>query len=126
MKMTEILILIAIGLSAGVLSGMFGIGGGVIIVPALVVFLGVTQHQAQGISLSMMLPPIGALAVYNYYQGKQLDKTYLIFALIMAVAFIVGGYFGSKVSLNINQLTLKRLFGGFILLIALRLIFFTK
>lgn len=126
MKMVELIILVIIGIVAGMLSGLFGIGGGVVIVPALVFFLGMTQHQAQGVSLSMMLPPIGILAVYNYYQGKHLDKTYLIYALIMALAFIIGGYLGSKVSLNVNELTLKRVFGVFILFIAIRMIFFSK
>ena len=126
MKMIELIILILIGIAAGVLSGLFGIGGGVIIVPALVFFIGMTQHQAQGVSLSMMLPPIGILAVYNYYQGKQLDKTYMIYALIMAVAFIAGGFLGSKLSLNLNELLLKRAFGVFILFVAIKMIFFSK
>ena len=124
--MNELIVLILIGLAAGTLSGLFGIGGGVIIVPALVFFLGMTQHQAQGVSLSMMLPPIGVLAVYNYYKGAHLDKTYMIYAIIMAFAFILGGFLGSKISLNLNELILKRVFGVFILFVAIRMIFFSK
>ena len=123
MKMTEILILIAIGLAAGVLSGMFGVGGGIIIVPALVFFVGMTQHQAQGTSLGLMLLPIGILAAYNYYNTGNLD---IKAGLIIAVAFVIGGFFGSKLSLSLDQLMLKRIFGVLMLLVAIRLIFFSK
>ena len=73
MAISQILILIAIGLSAGALSGMFGVGGGVIIVPAFVYFLSMTQHEAQGTSLALMLLPIGILAVWNYYKEDKLQ-----------------------------------------------------
>ena len=121
--MTEIVVLIGIGLAAGALSGMFGIGGGVVIVPALVFFLGMTQHQAQGTSIGLMLLPIGILAAFNYYKSGNLD---IKAGLVVALAFVVGGYFGSKLSLSINELTLKRIFGVLMLVIALRMIFFSK
>jgi uncharacterized membrane protein YfcA len=121
--MIEILILIAIGLAAGILSGLFGVGGGIIIVPALVFFVGMTQHQAQGTSLGLMLLPIGILAAYNYYNTGNLD---IKAGLIIALAFVVGGYFGSKISLSLDQLMLKRIFGVLMLLVAIRLIFFSK
>lgn len=121
--MTEIAILIAIGLTAGALSGMFGVGGGIIIVPAFVFFLGMSQHQAQGTSIGLMLLPIGILAAWNYYKAGNLD---IKAGLIVALAFVIGGYFGSKLSLNINALTLKRIFGVLMLVIALRMIFFSK
>jgi len=121
--MTEILILILIGLCAGVLSGLFGVGGGIIIVPALVFFIGMSQHQAQGTSLGLMLLPIGILAAYNYYKTGNLD---IKSGLIIAGAFVLGGYFGSKLSLNISELWLKRIFGVLMLVVALRLIFFSK
>ena len=123
MKMTEIIILILIGLAAGVLSGMFGVGGGIIIVPALVFFVGMSQHQAQGTSLGLMLLPIGILAAYNYYNSGNLD---IKAGLIIALAFVVGGYFGSKLSLSLDQLMLKRIFGVLMLLVAIRMIFFSK
>lgn len=123
MKMTELIILILIGLAAGVLSGLFGVGGGVIIVPALVFFVGMSQHQAQGTSIGLMLLPIGILAAYNYYNTGNLD---IKAGLIIALAFVVGGYFGSKLSLNLDQLMLKRAFGVFMLFVAIRLIFFSK
>tara|TARA_B100000780_G_C21121269_1_gene454239 strand:- start:3419 stop:3793 length:375 start_codon:yes stop_codon:yes gene_type:complete len=122
-KMVEVLILLAIGIAAGTLSGMFGVGGGVIIVPALIFFLGMSQHQAQGTSLGLMLLPIGILAAWNYYKTGNLD---IKAGLLVAAGFVVGGYLGSKLSLSINELTLKRIFGVLMLVIALRIIFFSK
>jgi uncharacterized membrane protein YfcA len=123
MKVTEIIIFIAIGLAAGMLSGMFGVGGGIIIVPALVLFAGMSQHTAQGTSLGLMLFPIGILAAWNYYKDGHLD---IKAGLLIAAAFVIGGYLGSKLSLTINQLTLKRIFGALMLIVAIRLIFFSK
>ncbi|MDR9487461.1 sulfite exporter TauE/SafE family protein [Salibacter sp.] len=123
MKVTEIIIFIAIGLAAGMLSGMFGVGGGIIIVPALVLFAGMSQHTAQGTSLGLMLFPIGILAAWNYYKAGHLD---IKAGLLIAAAFVIGGYLGSKLSLTINQLTLKRIFGALMLIVAIRLIFFSK
>lgn len=121
--MIEILILAIIGISSGILSGMFGVGGGIIIVPALVFFMGMTQHQAQGTSIGLMLLPIGILAAYNYYQTGNLNIKY---GLIIAAAFVVGGYIGSKLSLNIDQALLKKIFGGLLLFVAIKMIFFSK
>ena len=115
-----VLILVLIGISAGVLSGFVGIGGGIIIVPALVLLLGISQHDAQGTSIALMLPPIGILAAYNYYKAGSLNINY---AIIIAIAFIAGAYFGSKLSLSLPQLTVKRIFGVIMLLIAIRMIF---
>ena len=115
-----VLILVLIGISAGVLSGFVGIGGGIIIVPALVLLLGISQHDAQGTSIALMLPPIGILAAYNYYKAGSLNINY---AIIIAIAFIAGAYFGSKLSLSLPQLTVKRIFGAIMLLIAIRMIF---
>ena len=121
--MTQIFILILIGLGAGVLSGMFGIGGGVLIVPALVFFLNMTQHQAQGTSIGLMLLPIGILAAMNYYKSGNLD---IKAGLIIAAAFVIGGFFGSKISLGLDQLTIKRLFGVLLICVAVKMIFFSK
>lgn len=121
--MTEIIILIIIGIAGGVLSGMFGVGGGIIIVPAFVFFLGMSQHEAQGTSLGLMLLPIGILAAYNYYQSGNLD---IKAGLIVAVTFVVGGYFGSKFSLALDQVLLKRIFGILMLFVSVKLIFFSK
>jgi len=123
MKIMDILALVIIGLIAGILSGMFGVGGGIIIVPALVFFLGMTQHSAQGTSLGLMLLPIGILAAWNYYKSGNLNIKY---GLIIAVTFVLGGYIGSKLSLSLDQVLIKRLFGFLMLLVALKLIVFPK
>ena len=119
MEISTLVILVAIGLAAGALSGFVGIGGGIIIVPALVYVLGLTQFEAQGTSLLLMLPPIGILAAMNYYQAGSLNWRY---ALVIAIAFIAGGYFGSKLSLKLDVLLVKLIFGIIMLLVALRMI----
>ena len=117
--MTTILILLATGLVAGLLSGMVGIGGGIVIVPILVYFLGFSQHAAQGTTLAMFLLPIGILGAYNYYNAGYIDiKT----ALITASTFVIGSYFGSKISISLDQQTVKRIFGLIIFIISLRMI----
>lgn len=108
-KMTVpiILLLTFIGLAAGVLSGLVGVGGGIIVVPALVFFLGFSQLQAQGTSLGLLLLPIGILAVINYYHNGHID---IRVVSIMAIAFIIGGWMGSKWALSLPELTVKRIF----------------
>src|SRR3978361_1431437 len=88
-------ILFLIGLCAGMLSGLIGVGGGIIIVPALMYFLGFSQHEAQGTSLGLLLLPIGILAVINYYNKGFIDVRLVG---IMAIAFVIGGWLGSKLS----------------------------
>lgn len=102
-----IFLLILIGLSAGMLSGLIGVGGGIIIVPALMFFVGFTQKQAQGTSLGLLLLPIGILAVINYYNKGLIDVKVV---LIMAIGFLVGGFLGSKIALAISEAALKRIF----------------
>jgi uncharacterized protein len=118
MDTSTILILLAIGLVAGVLGGMIGIGGGIIIIPALVYFLAVDQRMAQGTSLAILLPPIGLLAVMNYYKAGQVN---IKFAAVIAVAFLVGSYFGSKWALQLPVATLKKVFAGLLVLIAAKM-----
>jgi uncharacterized membrane protein YfcA len=120
MSLTTIFILVIIGLMAGVFGGMFGVGGAIIMIPALVYFLGVDQHTAQGTSVAIMLPPIGLFAAYNYYKAGQVNIWY---AVIIAVAFMAGGYFGSLIALKIPENLLKKLFGILLLILALRMIF---
>ena len=124
MSISTLLILVLIGVSAGMVSGMIGVGGGIIIVPALVYGLGLSQFGATGTSLAAMLPPIGILAAYNYYRADALNWK---FAAVIAVAFVMGGYFGSKLTIGfISESTLKKIFGGLMLLGAIKLIFFSK
>lgn len=119
LNMEAIIILLILGMVAGILSGMVGIGGGIVIVPALVYFLGYTQHQAQGTVLFMFLLPIGILGVFNYYNAGHIEfKT----AFIIASTFIVGSYFGSKISIAVDQATLKKVFGAILFLVSLKMI----
>jgi len=120
MNLTTIVILVMIGLMAGVFGGMFGVGGAIIMIPALVYFLGVDQHTAQGTSVAIMLPPIGLFAAYNYYKAGQVNIWY---AVIIAAAFMVGGYFGSMIALKLPENLMKKIFGILLILIALRMIF---
>jgi uncharacterized protein len=108
-KMTAqiVIILVLIGLFAGMLSGLIGVGGGIIIVPALVFFLGFTQHEAQGTSLGLLLLPVGVLAVANYYKQGYVD---IKVVAIMCAAFVIGGWLGSKLSLTLPADTVKKIF----------------
>lgn len=121
--MQTLLILILIGMAAGFLGGMVGIGGGVLIVPALVLILGLSQHKAQGISLAMILFPVGILGVINYYKKGYVDFKY---AGLLAVGFLVGSYVGSKFSLSLPQETVKKVFAVVMILLALKLLFTGK
>jgi uncharacterized protein len=117
--MSTILILLAIGLVAGYLSGLIGIGGGIIIVPVLVYLLAVDQKTAQGTTLFMFMIPIGFMGVYNYYKAGHVDfKT----ALIIAVTFVVGSYFGSKTAIAIDTKMVRQIFAVAIILIGIRML----
>lgn len=122
MTITTIITLIIIGLAAGILSGLIGVGGGIIMVPLFVLFLGLSQHNAQGMSLAVMLPPVTFLAVYNYHKagGGSIDWKV---TLIVSVLFIIGGFLGSKIALQIDQRMLKKVFGVMMLIVAVKLIF---
>jgi uncharacterized protein len=113
-------ILILIGLSAGALGGILGIGGGLILIPGLVLFLGLDQHTAIGTSLAVLLPPIGLFAAYNYYKAGAVNLKY---GLIVAVAFMVGSFFSSKVALMLPELVVRRTFSILLLVISVRMFF---
>ena len=121
MKMTiqTIILLMCIGLTAGILSGLIGIGGGIIMVP-LLLLMGFTQQQAQGTSLAALLPPVTLLAVLNYHKAGFIDWR---FAIIIALVFVVGGYIGSKLAITIDQKVLKKVFAVTLLLIGGFLLF---
>lgn len=118
--MTTIMILLCIGLAAGVLSGLVGVGGGIIIVPALVLFVGMTQVGAQGTSLAVLLLPVGIFAVFNYYKMGYVD---IKSTLIIASTFLIGGLIGSKIAISIDQNLVKKIFGIFLLLVAFKMLF---
>ncbi|MFN5844834.1 MAG: sulfite exporter TauE/SafE family protein [Flavobacteriia bacterium] len=119
MTSSTIVILILIGFFAGILSGFVGIGGGVIIVPALVFFLGLSQHEAQGTSLFVLMMPVVGLAVYNYWRENSINWNY---GFIIALAFVIGGFFGSKISLKLSPSVVKLAFGLIMAYVSLRLI----
>lgn len=120
LTMESIVYLIIIGLAAGILSGLVGVGGGIIMVPLLIYFFGFNQHEAQGTSLAVLAIPVTAIAAYNYYKEGYLDWRY---AGIIALCFIVGGYLGSKFAVTIDQKILKKIFAVILLLVAGKMLF---
>jgi uncharacterized membrane protein YfcA len=118
--MENSILYILLGLAAGALSGLIGIGGGVIIVPALVLLFGMSQHHAQGTTLALLIPPIGILAAWTYYKAGYVDVRVAAF---VALGFVAGSFFGARIATHISETTLERIFGLALLLIALKMIF---
>jgi uncharacterized protein len=114
------MILVIIGLVAGFLSGMMGLGGAIILIPALIFFLSMDQRMAQGTTIAIMLPPIGLFAAYNYYRAGYVNVRY---ALVIAAVFMLGGYLGSKMALNIPVTVLKKVFAVVLAFIAVKMAF---
>ena len=112
---------IALGLAAGLLSGLVGVGGGIIVVPALVLFFGFTQHQAQGTTLAMMVPPIGILAAWAYYSQGHVD---IKAAGLLCAGFVIGGYLGGKAAVTLSTPVLTKAFGGFPPPVSPKMLFF--
>ncbi len=117
--MTHIVFFIVLGLAAGFISGLIGIGGGVIIVPALVFLFGLSQHQAQGTTLALLVPPIGLLGAWTYYKQGYVD---IKIALFICLGFLLGSLFGSKIAIHVSTIALKRIFGAAMLVIAAKMI----
>ncbi len=115
----NIVLLLGVGLTAGILSGLLGIGGGILIVPCLVFVFGLSQHMAQGTTLALMVPPIGLLAAWTYYKQGYVDVKV---AALICVGFFFGGLLGAKVATLVNAALLKKLFGALMLVVALRMI----
>ncbi len=111
---------VILGLMAGALSGLIGVGGGVIIVPALVFLFGLSQHEAQGTTLALLVPPIGLLAAWTYWQEGYVN---LHIAVLICSGFFVGGLLGAKLANYLSNLALERVFGVAMLFIALKMIF---
>jgi hypothetical protein len=120
MTVTHVLILILIGLVAGIFSGSLGVGGAIVVIPSLIFFMGLSQHQAQGTSLAFMIPPVTLLAVVNYWKQGYVNWKY---ALILAVMFFIGAYIGSVISVSIPEKILKKVFGALLLFVAYKMIF---
>ena len=118
-----ILLIVVIGIAAGLLSGLIGVGGGIIIVPALVLLIGFTQKEAQGTSLGVLLLPVGILGVLQYYKQGHIDLKVVGY---LSLGFIVGGYFGSKIAMNISHEAVKKIFAIVMIVISVKMIFFDK
>ncbi len=123
MDLQNLIIVALIGIAAGILSGLLGLGGAIIIIPALVMLLGYSQQTAQGTALVMMVLPVGALAAYQYYKDGFVE---IKPALLMAVFFFIGGYFGAKYATHIPQTLLKKLFAIMLIILAVKMLFFEK
>ena len=123
MDIQTILIIILVGISAGILGGLVGVGGGIIIVPALVYFIGFSQKTAQGTSLGLIMLPVGILGVLQYYKQGHVD--FRVVAML-AVGFLAGSYFGSKIALSLPQETVKKIFAFLMIIIAVKMLFFDK
>ncbi|MBI5903668.1 MAG: sulfite exporter TauE/SafE family protein [Deltaproteobacteria bacterium] len=115
----EVLLFLILGLAAGVLSGLIGIGGGILIVPALIFIFGMDQHQAQGTTLAMMVPPIGILAAWTYYKNGHAD---IKVAGVLCIGFFFGGLFGARAANLISSPVIEKIFGVALLLISLKMI----
>ena len=123
MEWQQIILIGLVGLLGGLLSGLLGIGGAIVIIPVLVLGFGYSQQMAQGTTLLMMVLPVGGLAAWQYYQKGFVDVKV---ALIMALFFFVGGYFGAKFAIQIPQDVLKKVFGVGLIAIAVKILFFDK
>ena len=123
MNLQVILILVLIGLAAGMLSGLVGVGGGIVIVPSLIYFLAFSQKEAQGTSLGILLLPIGILGVWQYYKSGYIDWRTV---WLVALGFLAGSYFGSKIAINISQETVKKIFAILMIVVACKMLFFDR
>ncbi len=119
MSISQFLILIIIGLVAGFTGGSMGVGGGIIIIPAMVFFMGVTQQQAQGTSIAVISVPVAFVAAMNYYKSGYVN---IKFAAVIILTFVIGAYFGSKLAVHIPAKTLQKSFGVLLLLVGLKMV----
>ena len=121
MNLTLILSLVVIGLLAGILSGFMGVGGGVVMIPLMILFLGYNQHESQGLSLAVLAVPVTFIAAYTYHtSGHPINWKY---AIVIALCFVVGGYIGSKFAVSINQNLLKKIFAVVLVIAAIKMFF---
>lgn len=121
--MTTFLTLLAVGAVAGILSGMFGIGGGLIIVPGLVFFAGFSKDQAVGTSLAALIPPAGLLGAIQYYKRGDINIKY---AALISVCLFLGAYFGARITLSLKESTFRYIYAGFLLVVAARMLLMKK
>ena len=123
LTLTVVFILLLVGIASGMLSGLVGVGGGIIIVPALVFFLAFSQKAAQGTSLGILLLPVGILGVIQYYKQGYID---IKVVLLVSFGFLLGNYFGSKMALSLPEEKLKKIFAVVLIAIATKILLFDK
>ena len=111
--------LILIGLATGIMSGIFGVGGGSLVIPALILIYGLNQHTAQGTSLAMMIPPISLLAAWHYWKNGNVNVSW---AALLCLGFLFGGLIGAYLANIIPDIQLRRIFGLYLLVISIRMI----
>jgi len=120
--MVQLVVVGAIGLLAGVLSGLFGIGGGIVIVPLLVLLVGFTTTQAAGTSLAALVLPVGALGAYEYWRAGQID---LKVAAALALGLLLGAYVGARLGISLPVEVVHRTFGVLLMIVGIRFVFFS-
>ncbi len=120
MDIQNLILLCLTGILAGIIAGGMGVGGGILIVPVLVLFFGMAQHEAQGTSLAVLLPPVSILALISYHKRGFVNYK---FALILIIAFMIGSYFGGLFAVHIPDKELKKIFGVLLLLAGIKMIF---
>ncbi len=120
MSISTIIIILLVGFVAGIVSGTMGVGGGVVLIPSMIYIIGLSQKTAQGTSLALMAFPVFVIAAYNYWKEGYVDFKVV---LLLLVTFVLGSYFGSKLALQLPAKMLKQIFGGFLLIVAVKFIF---
>jgi len=123
MNTIQTIMVLGLGVTAGLLSGMFGIGGGTIIVPALMLLVGFSIKMANGTSLAALLLPVGLLGAIEYYRQGQVN---IIAAICLVIGLFIGAYFGAKITIGLPELMVKRAFGVLLLLLAIRYLTYSK
>ena len=118
----NIVLYIILGLVAGAFAGIFGIGGGLILIPAMIFLFGMTQHQAQGMTLAILVPPVGILAAWRYYQSGHIN---LPMAGFICLGFLFGGLLGANLAQSVSDPALKKLFAVFLFIVSINM-FFSK
>lgn len=121
--MTQALYMILSGVAVGIFSGVFGIGGGIVLVPILVIVLGYPQHMANGTSLVALLLPVGALGVWEYYRAGKISDENIRLGLLVATGVFLGTYFGSKLAIAIPEKLLTKIFSIFLITVAIKMWF---
>jgi uncharacterized membrane protein YfcA len=123
LNITTIGLILLTGIAAGMISSLVGIGGGIIVVPALVLIIGMDQKTAQGTSLAMLSLPVAFAAAFNYYKGGYVNWK---IALMLAATFVIGGFFGSKIAIGLEASVLKKIFAVVMLVLGVKYLFFDK